>query len=155
MYLSQDSCCIKLEVVYNNWVLSCPTIISFLLFLLSILDQFHSTVIQTIQVCIYIILYYIIYIRIQSRCTKGWKQSSAFEQLLETWFLTIEMCTDFPADVIWMNTMCAVSLANYLRAVANTFCLIRAIKTPRSELHKSEVNLIANILLVVKATYSI
>ena len=42
------------------------------------------------------------------------------------------MCTDFPADLIWMNTMCAVPLANYLRAVANTFCLISAIKTPRS-----------------------
>ena len=27
------------------------------------------------------------------------------------------MCTDFPADVIWINTMCAVSLANHLITV--------------------------------------
>ena len=30
-----------------------------------------------------------------------------------------KMCTYFITDVIWMNTMCAVSLANYLRAVAD------------------------------------
>ena len=29
------------------------------------------------------------------------------------------MCKDFTTDVIWMNTMCAVSLACRIRAVAN------------------------------------
>ena len=47
---------------------------------------------------------------------KTMEQSSAIKQLLETLFLAIEMCTDFPTDVIWINTMCAVSLANHLRA---------------------------------------
>ena len=31
------------------------------------------------------------------------------------------MCTGFTTDVIWMNTMCAVLLANHLRAVADAF----------------------------------
>ena len=36
---------------------------------------------------------------------KRWKQSSAIKQLLETLFLAIKMYTDFPTDVIWINTM--------------------------------------------------
>ena len=35
------------------------------------------------------------------------------------------MCTDFPTDVIWINTMCAVSLVNHLRAVADAFRPLR------------------------------
>ena len=35
------------------------------------------------------------------------------------------MCTDFTTDFIWMNTMCAVSLANHLRAVADPFRPLR------------------------------
>ena len=42
--------------------------------------------------------------------TMRWKQSSAIKQLLETFFLTIKMCTDFTTDVIWINTICAVSV---------------------------------------------
>ena len=57
--------------------------------------------------------------------TKRWKQSSAIKQHLETLFLAIKLCTDFPTDVIWINTMCAVSLANHLRAVADAFRLLR------------------------------
>ena len=34
------------------------------------------------------------------------------ETLLETLFLAIKLCTDFTTDVISINTMCAVSLAN-------------------------------------------
>ena len=37
------------------------------------------------------------------------KQSLAIKQFLETLFLAIKMCTDFPTGVIWINTMCAVS----------------------------------------------
>ena len=59
------------------------------------------------------------------KCTKQWKQSSATKQLLETLFLTIKMCTDFPTDVIWTNTMCAVLLANHLRAAADAFRPLR------------------------------
>ena len=43
------------------------------------------------------------------------------KQLLETLFLAIEMCTGFTTDGICINTMCAVSLANHLRAVADVF----------------------------------
>ena len=59
------------------------------------------------------------------KCTKRWKQSSAIKLLLETLFLAIKMCTDFPTDVIWINTMCAVSLGNHLRAVADAFRPLR------------------------------
>ena len=51
--MPEDCHHIKLEVAYNNWVLSCLAIIS-LLFPLSTLDQFHSTVIQITQVYMYI-----------------------------------------------------------------------------------------------------
>ena len=51
--MPEDCHHIKLEVAYNNWVLSCLAIIS-LLFPLSTPDQFHSTVIQTTQVYMYI-----------------------------------------------------------------------------------------------------
>ena len=54
------------------------------------------------------------------------KTSSAVKQLLKTLFFTITMCTDFPTDVIWINTMCAVSLANHLRTVANA---VRPLRT--------------------------
>ena len=56
--------------------------------------------------------YFVIYIYIYS---------SAIKQLLETLSLSIKMCTALPTDVIWMNTMCAVSLAIYFRAVADVF----------------------------------
>ena len=46
-------------------------------------------------------------------------------QLLETLLLAIKMCTDFTTDVIWMNTMCTVSLANHLREVADMFHPLR------------------------------
>ena len=51
------------------------------------------------------------------------KQSSAFKQLLETLFLTINLCTGFITDVICTNTKvcCAVALANQLRAAAEVF----------------------------------
>ena len=45
----------------------------------------------------------------------------AIKQLLEALFLVIKICIGFTTDVICMNTMCAVSLANHLRAVANVF----------------------------------
>ena len=45
-------------------------------------------------------------------------QSLVNKQFLETLFLAIKMCTESTADVIWINTMCAVSLPNHLRAVA-------------------------------------
>ena len=52
-------------------------------------------------------------------------QLSITKQLLETMFLAKKMCTDFPTDVIWMNTMSAVSLANHIRAVADAFCPLK------------------------------
>ena len=61
----------------------------------------------------------------QSKCTKRWKQSSAIKQLLETLFLAIKMCTDFTTDGICTKTMCTVSLANHLRAIADAFCFLR------------------------------
>ena len=67
------------------------------------------------------------YIYIQYRntikCTERWKQISAIKQILETLFLAIKMCTDFPTDVIWISAMCALSLANHLRSVADAFVL--------------------------------
>ena len=54
-----------------------------------------------------------------------WKQSLAIKQLLETLFLAIEMCTDFTTDGICINTMCAVSVANHLRVVADAFRPLR------------------------------
>ena len=57
--------------------------------------------------------------------TRQWKQSSAIKQLLETLLLAIKMCTDFTTDVIWMNTMCAVSLASHLKTVADGFRPLR------------------------------
>ena len=64
------------------------------------------------------------YNRAQSKCTKPWKQSSAIEQLLETLFLTINMCTGFTTDGICMSRMCAVLLANHIRAVAGAKMLM-------------------------------
>ena len=55
----------------------------------------------------------------------NWRQSSTIKQLLETLFLAIKMCTDIPTDVIWINAMCGVSLANHLRAVADAFRPLR------------------------------
>ena len=52
------------------------------------------------------------------------------------------MCTGFTTDVIWINTICAVSLANHLRGVADSFCPLRT-ENLRGELHKDEVLLIA------------
>ena len=61
----------------------------------------------------------------ESKCTKRWKQSSAIKQLLETLFLAIKMCTGFTTDGMCMNTMCAVSLANHFRTVADAFRPLR------------------------------
>ena len=72
----------------------------------------------------YIYIYIYVY-RNTIKCTKRWKQSSATKRLLETLFFAKKMCTDFPADVIWINTMRAVSLANHLRAVADAFRPLR------------------------------
>ena len=47
--------------------------------------------------------------------------SSDIKQLLGTLFLAIKMCTGYTTDGIYINTMCAVSLANHLRAVADAF----------------------------------
>ena len=52
-------------------------------------------------------------------------ERSAIKQLLETLILAMKMCIDFPTDVIWLNTMCAVSLANHPRAVADAFRPLR------------------------------
>ena len=49
-------------------------------------------------------------------------------QLLESLLLAIKMYTDFTTDVIWMNTMCAVSLANHLRVVADMLHPLRTHK---------------------------
>ena len=73
----------------------------------------------------YIYIYTYIYIGRQSKCGKQWKQNSAIKQVLETLLLAIRMCTDFPTDVLWMNTMCTVTLANHLRAEIDTFCTLR------------------------------
>ena len=64
------------------------------------------------------------------------------------------MCTDFPKDVKWMNTMYAVSLFNHLRVVADAFFPLRLISATehlRGDLHKNEVVIITSTLLVVKA----
>ena len=53
------------------------------------------------------------------------KQSSATKKLLENLFLAMQMCTDFPTNVTWMNPMCAVSLANHLRSVTDAFRHLR------------------------------
>ena len=51
------------------------------------------------------------YIRTQSKSIKMHKTMKAelnhIKQFLETLFLAIKMCTDFPTDVIWINTMYA------------------------------------------------
>ena len=52
------------------------------------------------------------------------------------------MCTGFTTDGICMNTMCVVSLANYLRAVADASRPLKthhATEQVRVELYKSEV----------------
>ena len=50
------------------------------------------------------------YIGTQSKDTKRWKQSTAIKQVLETLFLAIKMCTDFPTDVILdEHNMCSVT----------------------------------------------
>ena len=54
---------------------------------------------------------------------KQGKQSFPIKQFIETLFLAIKMC--FTTDVIWMNAMCVVSLANCLRAVADAFRPLR------------------------------
>ena len=70
-----------------------------------------------------------IYIRTLSKCTKRWKQSSTIKQLLQTLFLAIKICTGFITDGMSMNTLCAVSPANHLRAVADAFRPLRLIST--------------------------
>ena len=84
----------------------------------------YLSIYLSISLSLYIYIY--IYIRTQSKYTKRWKQSSDIKQLLITLLLAIKMCTDFTTDVVWMNTMCAVSLVNHLRAVADVLCPLRA-----------------------------
>ena len=62
------------------------------------------------------------------------------------------MCTDFTTDTIWINTMCAVSLVNHLRAAVDTFCDSLALPTmwQVNFTRKSKVLRIANTLLVEK-----
>ena len=72
--------------------------------------------IYIIYIYIYIYTYIYIYIyrdKIKIHKTMG----SVIKQLLETLFLAIKVWTDFTTDVIWMNTMYAVSLANHLKTV--------------------------------------
>ena len=47
------------------------------------------------------------------------------EFLVDTLIFLIKMCTAFTADAIRMIKMCAVLLANYLRAVVKVFHPIR------------------------------
>ena len=51
------------------------------------------------------------YIRTQSKSIKMHKTMKAelnhIKQFLETLFLAIKMCTDFPTDVTYMKKMCA------------------------------------------------
>ena len=66
------------------------------------------------------------------------------------------MCNGFTTDGICMNTVCAVSLASHLRAVADALRPLRihqrsATEQLRGEHYKSEVLQIGNTLLVVKA----
>ena len=75
---------------------------------------------------IYIYIYIYIYIGTQSKYIKRWKKSSAIKQLLESLFPVprYKDVTDFSTDVIWMSTMCAVSLANHFRAVTDASVLL-------------------------------
>ena len=75
-------------------------------------DCWHYIIYTYIYICLH-------YIGTQSKCTKRWKQSSVIKLLLKTLFLTIKIYTDFTTDVIQINTVCAVSLANHLRTVAD------------------------------------
>ena len=51
-----------------------------------------------------------IYIGTQAKCTKRWKQSSAFNQFLEILLLVIKVYTEFITDVIWVKTkVCSVT----------------------------------------------
>ena len=72
-----------------------------------------------IYICKYIYIY--IYIGTQKHNNETMKTASAIKQLLETLFLAIKMCAGFTADGLSMNTMCAVSLANHLKALADAF----------------------------------
>ena len=52
---------------------------------------------------------------------KMMKTELAIKQFLETLFLAIKMYTGFTTNGICMNIMCAVTLVNHLRAVADEF----------------------------------
>ena len=63
------------------------------------------------------------YIWTRSKCTKRYKRcTQTTKELLETLFFGINICTEFPKDIKWINTRCAESLANHLRATADVFC---------------------------------
>ena len=50
------------------------------------------------------------FVKIQSNCTKRWKQNSAIKLLLVTLLFAIKMCTGFTINVLWMNTkLCSVT----------------------------------------------
>ena len=58
-----------------------------------------------LSIFIYIYIYIYIYnIGTQPKCTKRWKQSSVFKQLLEALLLAIKMCTGFTTDTILRGT---------------------------------------------------
>ena len=67
-----------------------------------------------IYMYLYIYIYVYVYIRRQSKSVKMHKtmkiELNHIKQFLETLFLAIKMCTDFPTDVIWINTMCGRTL---------------------------------------------
>ena len=55
-----------------------------------------------------------IYIEIQPKCTKRWKQSSANKQLLEALLLAIKICTGFTRDVRWISNVLAIRKTSLL-----------------------------------------
>ena len=71
------------------------------------------------------------------------------------------MSTDFPTDVIWMNTMCTVPLANHLRVVGDAFRPLRFLNSPNLIFQKfgseSNVNKIVsnnhwNLITIISGT---
>ena len=55
--------------------------------------------------------------------TETQPKSTKPRKILKILFLV--MCTGFSADIIWMTRMCAVLVANHLRAVAAAFRPLR------------------------------
>ena len=70
-------------------------------------------------------LIYYKYISEDNQNAQNDKSNFSHEKFLETPFHSIKMCTGFTTDVIWINTICAVSLANHLSGAADRFCPLR------------------------------